>query len=73
MNKYLKILFFALLMSCNIVVFAQAPGDNNDSGDLEDVDDPPAAPIDGKLIWLSISGIALACYCFVKKTKECKE
>lgn len=55
------------MMSCNIVTLAQAPGDENESEDLEDVD---PAPIDEELIWLTISGISLACYALLKKQKN---
>ena len=57
-NKILKIgmnLFFILY---GFVLFAQ-PGNNNGDGDLEG-DDAPAAPINGKIIFLAIAGILFA-------------
>jgi hypothetical protein len=49
-------------------MFAQ-PGNDNPGGDLED-DDPPQAPINGKLIWLAITGILFALYVYKSKKRE---
>ena len=48
-------------------LFAQ--GDDNDGGDLED-DDPPAAPINTKLIYLAIIGIAFVFYTLHRRKKQ---
>lgn len=50
----------------DFIIFAQ--GDGNEDGDLENPD--PALPINGKLIWLGIIGIAFAFYVYKRKTKE---
>jgi hypothetical protein len=46
-----------------------APGDDSDNGNLED-NDAPAAPINGKLIFLAIAGIIFAFYTFRKYRKN---
>ena len=51
----------------DFVAFAQGiPGSDDGTDTLEE--DDPAAPINGKLIWLAILGIAFAYYTY-KKTR----
>ena len=51
----------------DLVAFAQTgPGSDNTAGDLEG--DDPVAPINSKIIWLAVVGIAFAYYTF-KKTR----
>ena len=52
----------------DFVAFAQpgGPGSDDSDGDLEGED--PAAPINGKLLWLAILGVAFAYYTY-KKTR----
>ena len=57
---------FALLS--DFMLFAQ-PGDDDGGGGLEG-DDPPAAPINGKLIWLAITGILFAFYYYNSQRKK---
>ncbi|WP_318641023.1 hypothetical protein [Flavobacterium ardleyense] len=46
----------------DFVAFAQNPGTDDQSGGLEGED--PVAPINGKLIWLALVGIAFAYYTY---------
>lgn len=65
MKTFFKYYFLAFILFSDFVLFAQ-PGDNNDGGDLED-NDPPAAPINSKLIWLGIVGVLFALYMYKKR------
>jgi hypothetical protein len=66
-NLYkLYILVFVLLS--DLMLFAQ-PGDDDGSGGLEG-EDTPAAPINGKLIWLALVGIVFAFYYFNTKRQK---
>lgn len=62
-NLYL-ITFFLLV---DFVAFAQ-PGDDDGSGGLEG-NDPPPAPINGKLIWLGIVALLYAFYSIRKNRR----
>ncbi|WP_309640182.1 hypothetical protein [Flavobacterium sp.] len=62
-NLYL-ITFFLLV---DFVAFAQ-PGDDDGSGGLEG-NDPPPAPINGKLLWLGIVALLYAFYSIRKNRK----
>jgi hypothetical protein len=57
----LKWYMLAFMLVSDFVMFAQEtdPADEDGDGDLE-TDDTPDAPINGKLIWLAIVGIAFA-------------
>jgi len=68
MKNFYKIYIVAILLFSDFVLFAQ-PGDNDGSDGLER-DDTPAAPINGKLIWLVIVGLLFAFYCFSKKRQN---
>ena len=60
-NKYL---FIAFLILSNFAAFAQ--GEQNDTGDLQG-NDAPAAPINAKLIYLLVLGIAFVFYTLKRK------
>lgn len=65
LHKLYLLSFFLLI---DFVAFAQ-PGTDDENGDLEG-DDPAAAPINGKLIWLAIAGIVFVYYAFKKNTAK---
>ena len=59
-----KFYIVAAMFLFDFAVFAQGgPGDDDDGGGLED-DDAPPVPINGKLIWLAITGIIFAWYIY---------
>ncbi|CAM3414882.1 Signal peptidase [Flavobacterium longum] len=63
-NNFFKFYVLAAMLLFDFVVFAQGgPGDDDDNGDLEG-DDAPPVPVNGKLIWLAITGIVFAIYIF---------
>lgn len=81
MRNFLPKFFFLIaILFTNFVAFAQetappppppyttngVPGGGNDTGDLEGDD----LPIDGKLIWLAVCGIAFSFYTYNKTTKS---
>ena len=66
-KKLFKIYIFSFFLLVDFVSFAQ-PGDDDGSGGLEG-NDPPPAPINGKLIWLAFVGILFAFYS-IKKYKK---
>lgn len=68
MKSIYKIYILTFLLLSDFVLFAQ-PGDDDGSGGLEG-DDTPAAPIDGKLIWLAIISILFAFYYLNKRTQK---
>ena len=67
MKKFLLTSFLTIFfLSLDFIAFAQ-PGSNNGDGNLEgDDEDPVAAPINGKLIWLMILGVSFALYTYRK-------
>jgi hypothetical protein len=67
MKKIVSIYTFAFLLFSNLAIFAQ--GDEDDGGGLEG-NDPPAAPINSKLIILLIIGILFAFYAYKKNRKQ---
>ena len=70
MKRVFQIALIAFFLMHDFKLFAQGgPGDDDDNGDLEG-SDPPAAPINTKLIYLGIIGIMFAFYLFNKKTKQ---
>ena len=68
-NNLLKLYIIAFFFVGEFYSFAQ-PGTDNPDGDLEGTDAPPT-PINAKLIYLAIIGIAFAFYFFAKR-KEAK-
>lgn len=67
-TKALRIFLVFTFLLIDFVSFAN-PGSDDPDGDLEGVDLAPteSVPINGKLIWLAIIGIAFAYYSFKKK------
>ena len=68
MKSIYKFYISTFLLLSDFVLFAQ-PGDDDGSGELEG-DDTPAAPIDGKLIWLAIVSILFAFYYLNKRAQK---
>lgn len=68
MKSLYKIYILAFVLLSDIMLFAQ-PGDDDGGGGLEG-EDTPAAPINGKLIWLAITGIVFAFYYFGTKRQK---
>ena len=66
-NYLLKTFILCTCLLSDFVVFSQI-GNNDDNGDLEG-NDPPAAPINSKLIILAIAGIFFAIYKFKENRK----
>ena len=66
-NRVLHIFLITFFIFVDFVAFAQ-PGDDDGSGGLEG-NDPPPAPINGKLIWLGIVAILFAFYSIRKYRK----
>ncbi|NHM07348.1 hypothetical protein G4D82_08960 [Flavobacterium sp. CYK-4] len=69
-NKLFKLYLLTFLVLVDFVAFAQ-PGDDDGSGGLEG-NDPPPAPINGKLIWLAFAGIVFALYSIRKYRRLAK-
>jgi hypothetical protein len=67
MKRVYTIALMAFFLLHDFRLFAQ--GDENDDGDLEG-DDPPAAPINTKLIYLALVGIAFVFYTLQKRKKQ---
>lgn len=67
-NNLFRIYLLGFFILSDFIVFAQAPGSNNDTGNLED-EETPQAPINGKIVWLLILGIAYAAYSYKKHRK----
>lgn len=62
--KHLVRLYIVLfLFVSDFKLFAQ-PGEDDGTGGMDDEDDP--VPINGKLVWLAIVGLAFAFYIFKK-------
>ena len=68
MKSLYKIYILAFVLLSDVMLFAQ-PGDDDGTGGLEG-NDTPAAPINGKLIWLALVGIGFAFYYFNKKRQK---
>ncbi len=70
-NNFFKLYLLGFFILSDFIMFAQdetEPGSTNNTGDLES-DETPQAPINGKLIWLLILGIAYAAYTYKKRRK----
>ena len=66
-NNLFKIYILSFLLLSDFLMFAQ-PGDDDGGGGLEG-NDPPATPINSKLVWLSVVAILFALYSFKKNRK----
>lgn len=69
MKSIYKFYIFAFALFSDFMLFAQGPGDDDGGGDLEG-DDTPAAPINGKLLWLALVSILFAFYYFNKQKQK---
>ena len=67
-NNIFKLYILAFFLLTDFISFAQ-PGQDQPGGGLEG-DDPPPAPIDGKLILLVIAAILFAFYTIKNRRKE---
>ena len=66
MNKhFFKFFLTVTFLLLNFVAFAQAPGQGDGYSSFE-AEDAATAPINSKLIWLAIVGVAFAYYSFKK-------
>ncbi len=64
MKKIYLTVLTAFFLLHDFRLFAQGgPGDDNDNGDLEG-NDPPATPINSKLFFLALAGIAFVFYLY---------
>ena len=70
-KQFLKTIIFAFILLSGVMCFSQEPGDESDSGDLEDVDAPPA-PIDQNIYWLAFAGLSFSLYFLTKNQKITK-
>ena len=68
MKNLYKLYILAFVLLSDVMLFAQ-PGDDDGTGGLEG-GDPPAAPINGKLIWLALVGIVFVFYYFNTKRQK---
>jgi hypothetical protein len=66
-NNLFKIYILAFFLLTDFILFAQ-PGDDDGGGGLEG-NDPPPAPINGKLVWLGLAAVLFAFYSFKRKRK----
>ena len=67
-NFTFKLFIFCTCLFSDFAMFSQ-PGNNDNNGDLEG-NDPPAAPINSKLIILAIVGLLFAIYIFKTRRKN---
>ncbi len=69
-NSLTKLYLLAFFLVSDFVLFAQ-PGQGTGDGDppLEGDDDPPA-PINSKVIYLAIVGVAFAAYYFSSRKRQ---
>lgn len=67
-NNLLKIYVLTIMLFTDFIMFAQDPGEDTAEGDLEG-EDAPAAPINGKLIYLAIVGILFVVYTYRKNRR----
>lgn len=67
MKKIVNIALVAFFLLHDFRLFAQGDEDNN--GDLEG-NDPPAAPINSKLLCLAVVGILFAFYTYNNRKKQ---
>ena len=67
-KNFLQFYILVTVLFSDFLMFAQ-PGDESNGVPLES-DDAPQAPIDGKLIWLAITGLLFAMYVYNNRRKE---
>ncbi len=67
MKKIINIALVAFFLLHDFRLFAQ--GDEDDNGDLEG-NDPPAAPINSKIIYLAVIGMLFAFYTYKNRRKQ---
>lgn len=67
MKKIFNVALVALFMLHDFQLFAQ--GDDDDNGGLEG-NDPPAAPINSKIIYLALLGIVFAFFAYKNRSKQ---
>jgi hypothetical protein len=72
-RKLLQLYLLGFVLISDFKLFAQdpPPSDDGDNPDypVEGDDDPTAAPINGKLIWLALVGILFAMYIYRSNRK----
>ncbi|WP_426091036.1 hypothetical protein [Flavobacterium sp. DSR3-2] len=68
-NKALKLYLSLFCSFSNFLLFAIPPGDDNVDGTLEG-NDAPAAPINGKIIFLAVAGVLFAFYTLKKRRQH---
>ncbi|RZJ66948.1 MAG: hypothetical protein EOO50_07795 [Flavobacterium sp.] len=62
-----KLYFLTFFLLIDFVAFAQ-PGSDDENDDLEG-NDPPATPINGKLIWLAVLAIVFVYFTYRRHKK----
>ena len=67
-NIFFKWYIVGFFLLTDILLFAQ-PGQDQGGGGLEG-NDPPTAPLDGKLIWLGIVAILFAFYSYRRRLSK---
>ncbi|MBK9223790.1 MAG: hypothetical protein IPO23_02380 [Flavobacterium sp.] len=67
-NNLFKLYILSFFLLTDFISFAQ-PGQDQPGGGLEG-DDPPPAPINGKLILLAIAAVLFAFYTLKNKRRE---
>lgn len=67
MKKIVNIGLIAFFLLHDFRLFAQ--GDEDDNGDLEG-NDPPAAPINSKILYLALVGIVFVYYTYKSRKKQ---
>lgn len=65
MKLFFKYYLLVFLLFSDFILFAQ-PGDTDPDDVIED-NDPPAAPINSKLIWLGLVGILFVWYIYKQR------
>ena len=69
-NIFFKSYIVGFFLLTDILLFAQpGPGQDQGGGGLEG-EDPPTAPLDGKLIWLGIVAILFAFYSYRRRLSK---
>ena len=68
MKSIYKIYILIFFLLSDFILFAE-PADDDATGDLEG-NDIPAAPINGKLIWLALVSILFVFYYLNKRTQK---